>query len=447
MAYKKYKSALTLRIVALFLSLTALAYGIEIGNHYGIAASSLLTVILIYLLNKFLVRRFVEMDDFFESVKYRDFSRWFNDKTGPNDIKELHKGFNNVIKTIKQINSEKEAQHQYLQKILEMVDTAIIAYNTASGEVLLMNTAFKELLNVPSFKRVSFLEMRKPEIYQEIFEVNHNDSDTITLNNGTEKTITLISSTIFTIDETYYKLIAIQNIDETIDQTESEAWKKLLSVMTHEIMNSIAPISSLAETLQDHVRLSLSNPQDHQLDIDDLDAGIESIKKRSEGLMMFAKTYRSLHKITQLNLNTVSVYKLFENIKNLMLPSLNNKSIELTFNLENPDLLIDIDAYLIEQVLINLILNAIEASEGQKNIKISVGASQNTKGNTVIQVSDNGSGIPEEIIDKVFVPFFTTKKTGSGVGLSLAKQIMLLHKGKIKINSKEGKGTVISLIF
>src|SRR5690606_27134681 len=183
-----------------------------------------------------------------------DFSRWFNDRTGPEDMRQLHKGFNEVNKTVKQINKEKEAQHLYLQKILEMVDTAIIAYEISSGKVLWVNDSFKELLNVPSFKRLSFLENRKPELYKAIFvdTAIHNEEMDIEVEN--ERIKVLLADSIFILGEETYKLIALQNVDATVNRTESEAWKKLLSVMTHEIMNSIAPISSLAETLQNHVR-------------------------------------------------------------------------------------------------------------------------------------------------------------------------------------------------
>ena len=195
------------------------------------------------------------------------------------------------------------------------------------------------------------------------------------------------------------------------------------------------------------MRDNLENPEENPLDVEDLDVGIESIKKRSEGLMMFAKTYRSLHKITQLNLSTVAISELFENIENLMLPSLKSKKVVLYFELFDSSLKVDIDRYLIEQVLINLILNAIDATENSETPEVKVSASKNLKGQIVLQVADNGSGIPEEILDKIFVPFFTTKKNGSGVGLSLGKQIMLLHKGKIQVKSTEGKGTLISLVF
>ena len=217
--------------------------------------------------------------------------------------------------------------------------------------------------------------------------------------------------------------------------------------MTQEIMNSIAPISSLAETLQSKVQLSIKDPVKNKLEINDLETGIESIKKRSEGLLKFAKTYRSLNKITKLNLSKILVSGLFENIKTLMQPSLENKKIELNFEIDNPDLQIEIDTYLIEQVLINLILNSVEACKESKKPKIILSAHKNIGGNSIIKIADNGKGIPNEIRDDIFIPFFSTKKNGSGIGLSLCKQIILLHKGKIQIKSAEGKGTLISLVF
>ncbi len=455
MAYRKYKLVLTLRVIILFFALTVLAFTItyldfQTNLQLSLAILAPFLIILYYSfrgLYKFIFRRFYEMDDFFESVKYRDFSRWFNEKSGSEDIKELRKGFNEVNKTIHEINKEKEAQHLYLKKILELINTGIIAYNIESGKVLWINDAFKKTLSVPSLKNVQFIEKRNPKLYNTVFTKNHNIEDSITVTIETEKTKLLIASSIFQIKEESYKLIVLQNIESTLTQNETEAWKKLLSVMTHEIMNSIAPISSLAETLQTKVQQSISDPNEHQIDMNDLDTGIESIKKRSEGLLKFAKTYRSLNKITKLNLSNILVIELFENIKTLMFPSLENKNIELHFEIENPNLEIEMDTYLIEQVLINLILNAVEACKEVKHPKIILSAQKNINGQAIIKIRDNGKGIPNEIIENIFVPFFSTKKTGSGIGLSLCKQIMLLHKSKIQVKSAENKGTIVSLIF
>ncbi len=387
------------------------------------------------------------MDDFFESVKYRDFSRWFVETKGPQDIRELHKGFNLVNKTIKAIDSERQAQFVYLQKILEMVNIGIIAYNVESGDVLWVNDSFLKTLDFPSFKNISFVEKRRPNIYDELFETYHSNTASVTLEMRQETLKVLISDTVFEMEEHSFKLIVLQNIEETLNRNESEAWKKLLSVMTHEIMNSIAPITSLAETLQKSIQDSMEHPETRKLELEDVNAGLNSIKKRSEGLMKFAKTYRSLNKVTHVNKTKIKASDLFSNISELMKPSLEEKEVDLGFKLKDPNLLFEIDSYLIEQVLINLILNAIDATETVSAPQIVVSATLSHKGTAQIKVADNGSGIPSEIMDSIFVPFFSTKKTGSGIGLSLCKQIMLLHGGKIQLRSSEKEGTEVSLVF
>ncbi|WP_167598689.1 sensor histidine kinase [Leeuwenhoekiella sp. ZYFB001] len=446
MTYKRYTAGLLLRVLLLLAALVVLAFGVVKLNTYAILAGSLSSIVLLYFLHKFLIRRFVAMDDFFEAVKYRDFSRWFSEKHGPQDLRNLHKGFNSVNKTIKAINNERQAQFVYLQKILEMVDVGIIAYNLDSGAILWANESILSTLDLPAFKNIHFVEKRRPKLYEELFDTYRTEATSISITLKNEHLKVLISETVFQVEEDAFKLVVLQNIEDTLNQNESDAWKKLLSVMTHEIMNSIAPISSLAETLQQHIAASKTN-QETTIDLDDLHAGISSIKKRSEGLMKFAKTYRSLSKVTHLNLETVSVNELFKNINDLMQPTLADKPVELSFAMDQPEMLLEIDSYLIEQVLINLILNAIDATKTVAQPKIYVNATQNAKGRVQLKVLDNGSGIPEEIKESIFIPFFSTKKTGSGIGLSLSKQIMTLHKGKIQLKSEPDTGTEFTLQF
>lgn len=447
MTYKSYLFSLSLRVISLLISLTVLAFGIALPNTFALIGGSLLSLIVIYNLYQFVIKRFIEMDDFFESVKYRDFSRWFVEDRGPQDIRNLHKGFNLVNKTIKAIDSERQAQFVYLQKILEMVDIGIIAYNVESGDVLWANDSLLKTLDFPSFKNISFIEKRRPKIYDELFETYHSNTASVSLEMRQETLKVLISDTVFEMEDHSFKLIVLQNIEETLNRNESEAWKKLLSVMTHEIMNSIAPISSLAETLLTDIKKSQENPTTETLELEDMNAGLSSIKKRSEGLMKFAKTYRSINKITHVNKTMIKAYDLFESINELMKPSLEQKEVDLVFDLKDPNLLLEIDSYLIEQVLINLLLNALDATDKVSNPKINVSANIGHNGKTQIRITDNGTGIPLEIMDSIFVPFFSTKKTGSGIGLSLSKQIMLLHGGKIQIQSSENTGTMVSLIF
>ena len=284
-------------------------------------------------------------------------------------------------------------------------------------------------------------------MFTQVFETTHVNGNTISIDSENDKTKILISNSYFKVKDEKFKLIVLQNIENTLNRNQAEAWNKLLRVMTHEIMNSVASISSLAKTLQSKIRLSIENPNKNQVDTNDLYLGIDSIRNRSEGLMKFANSYRGLNKITSLNLSKASIHTLFESISNLLQPSLHSKNIDLQFKLDNPELQIEIDTSLIEQVLINLILNAVEACKNIEAPLIKISAEKNIEGVVIIKVSDNGIGIPNEILDKIFIPFFSTKKNGSGVGLSLCQQIMFLHKGKIQINSIHNRGTVIRLIF
>ncbi|MEO8885390.1 MAG: HAMP domain-containing sensor histidine kinase [Mucilaginibacter sp.] len=387
-----------------------------------------------------------EISQFVESIHYRDFSRYFDVGRAPGELKELRKGFNDINNTFKLISREKETQYHYLQKILELVDTGIVSYEQETGEVIWINESFKNLLNIPYLKTIQSLAKREPAFYNDIINIKPGDNKLVTITRNQQQIKILVNISIYKIEEKTYKLLAFQNVSEALDETESKAWQKLLNIMTHEIMNSVAPISSLAETLKNR----LQNPQIANsvapAELEDLELGIDTIKRRSEGLLKFTESYRNLNKITQLDLEPVLVCNLLENINSLMLPTLEKKQIELDIIIKDLTLAVDIDINLVEQVLINLLINAVEAVKDNNQPRIVLSAeAQNNK--ILIKVSDNGTGMSTELIDKIFIPFFSTRKTGSGIGLSLCKQIMLLHKGNIQVQSTEGKGSVFIMQF
>ena len=220
----------------------------------------------------------------------------------------------------------------------------------------------------------------------------------------------LLSATAFQTEGKIYKLIAFQNVNEALDETESKAWQKLLSVLTHEIMNSVAPISSLAETLKNRLQHSVSSLNNDSGSVDDLELGIETIKRRSEGLLKFAETYRNLNKITTLNLQEVYVRDVFENLLQLMQPTLEQKNIEFETILKDTDLILKADTNLLEQVLINLMVNAIEAVKDKQDPRIVLSAYMATNRKTVIKVADNGPGMPAELLDKDIHPLLQHKE-------------------------------------
>ena len=388
-----------------------------------------------------------ELDQFVESVHYRDFSRYFDVKHAPADLQPLRKGFNEINTTFKVISKEKETQYQYLQKILELVDTGILSYEEKTGEVVWMNESLKKMLQLPYLKTIHSLSKRDDELYKSVITLKPGQNKVATAHPERNSFKILLSATAFQTDGKLFKLIAFQNVNEALDETESKAWQKLLSVLTHEIMNSVAPISSLAETLKNRLQQSVPVLNNDSGSVDDLEIGIETIKRRSEGLLKFAETYRNLNKITTLNLKKVYVRDVFENLLQLMQPTLEQKNIEVETILKDTDIVLEADTDLLEQVLINLVVNAIEAVKDKAEPRIVLTAYLANNRKTVIKVADIGFGMAEELLDKIFIPFFSTKKSGSGIGLSLCKQIMMLHKGNIQVHSVEGEGTSFQLQF
>jgi Signal transduction histidine kinase involved in nitrogen fixation and metabolism regulation len=435
------------RVVLMLATLSAASYLIVNGWYIYFI---LVVPVIIYQVNDFYQfqrKAHRELNQFVESVHYRDFSRYFDVKHAPVELQSLRKGFNEINTTFKVISKEKETQYQYLQKILELIDTGILSYQEHNGEVVWMNESLKRMLQLPYLKTIHSLARRDQELYRQIMALRPGENKIATAHLEKDTFKVLLSATTFQTDGNKFKLIAFQNVNEALDETESKAWQKLLSVMTHEIMNSVAPISSLAETLKHRLQQSVKGAGYEPGSMDDLELGIDTIKRRSEGLLKFAETYRNLNKITTLNLKRVYVRDLFENLHHLMQPTLDQKRIELEIILKDPDLMLDADTNLVEQVLINLIVNAIEAVKDREDPRIVLSAYYASNKRTVIKVADNGIGMPEEILDKIFIPFFSTKKNGSGIGLSLCKQIMMLHRGNVQVQSREGKGTAFIMQF
>jgi nitrogen fixation/metabolism regulation signal transduction histidine kinase len=408
------------------------------------AVISPLIIYQVVALIKFQRKAQEEVTQFVESVHYRDFSRYFDVKHAPLELQPLRQGFNEINTTFKVISKEKETQYQYLQKILELVDTGILSYEIESGTVVWMNESLKLLLQLPYLKTIYSLEKRDKILFEEVLNLQPGVTKITTAHLERSFFKILLSATAFQTEGKIYKLIAFQNVNEALDETESKAWQKLLSVMTHEIMNSIAPISSLADTLKNRLQRT---ERTNNADIEDLEVGIDTIKRRSEGLLKFAETYRNLNKITTLSLQKVYIRDLFGNIYQLMQPTLAQKNIELEIILKDPALQIEADPNLLEQVLINLVVNAIEAVKEKEVPKIILSAEQALNKKTFLKVADNGQGMPEEVLEKIFIPFFSTKKSGSGIGLSLCKQIVMLHRGTLQAQSVEGEGSVFTMQF
>ncbi|MCB2376958.1 ATP-binding protein [Hymenobacter sp. BT635] len=383
-----------------------------------------------------------ELEEFAAAIRYRDFSRQYRRPARP-ELVAPFAYFQTINDAFRTLSKEKETQYQHLQNVLELIQTGILSFESATGEVWWLNSALKEQLRLPHLKNIRGLARRYPELAAQLTELRPGPAVVTTVTVGADVVRLLLAVSVFQAEGKRYKLVALQNIGGALDESEADAWQKLLRVLTHEIMNSVAPIASLADTLQQRLHAADSTPPDAELR-EDLELGIATIKRRSDGLLQFATTYRSLSKIATPNRQPLPVYELFEAVHQLLLPKLRAENIALEIVLPDLQLTISADRVLLEQVLINLVLNAVDAVAAQSGPCITLSATA-TAGTTVLSVSDNGRGMSPEVLDNIFVPFFTTKKNGSGIGLSLCRQIMLLHQGSIQVRSTPEVGTVILL--
>jgi len=430
-----------LKIIVLLLLTIGVSY-LLFQKQYTYAG--LLFVVLLAVANRWLgyERKLLNhLLDFSEAVHYRDFTRRFAIKNKESMEGRLFAAFNEINYVYKQISIDKELQHQYLNRVINMLDSAIIFYQADTGKVIWVNDAFKQLFKTPHLGNIRGLMKRHQELYEKTVQMKVGKQQIETASSVIGKIKLLMHSAEFETADGAFRIVVYQNISEAIDETETKAWHKLLRVLTHEIMNSIAPISSLAETL--HGRLEQGYDDE---DIDDLKVGIHTIKRRSEGLLQFAKSYRLINKVDQPKFDDIQLKVLFENMYQLFEPTLLQKQIDLDIILKDTRLVLRADVNLLEQALINLLLNAIEAVKDRPEPYISI-AGANREGHVIIKIQDNGKGMSAEIQEQIFTPFFTTKKAGSGVGLTLCKQIMLLHKGNLFVESEEDKGSTFTLQF
>jgi len=338
-----------------------------------------------------------------------------------------------------------------LPKHFEMTIEALLFRLSRLPLVELFNTAAKKILKIPRLKNIKSLECLSKDLVTTLFNLKPREKVLIKIENENELLHLALYATEFKLSGQKYSLVSIQNIHSELEEKELEAWQKLIRVLTHEIMNSLTPIVSLASTLNELIHESYQNQnikeELHPEYVKDIDQALNTIKKRSEGLLHFVNAYRNLTLIPKPKFQIFSIKDLFFRVEKLMEQNLKNKAINFETKVEPESLELTGDPELIEQVLINLLLNSLQAVKEVKNSWIKLEAYLDERGRIIIQVKDNGPGIPEKNIEKVFIPFFSTKEGGSGIGLSLSRQIMRLHNGTIGVHSKQNVETVFTLRF
>jgi len=409
-------------------------------------------IIQLYALFKYVDKTNRDLSSFLESIRFSEFTRSFQIEGMGSSFDELNKAFNDVIKDFQTVRTEKEEHFHYLQSIVQNIDVSIIAYQK-DGTVEMINKAAKKLFQLSGLKNVKQLYQISNELVEKLLSIAPGESALIKVQQEDDLLQLAINSTEFKIHNKTIVLATIKNIQSVLEEQETEAWQKLISVLTHEIMNSITPIASLSSTID----MMIKNFQEEQIadpsvNIDtetaaEIQQGLQTIHKRSTGLLHFVNTYRNLTRIPKPNFRITTVKNLFDNIVPLMNDEITQGGISFHSEIDPPGIEFSVDIELLEQVVINLLKNAIHALEGGEKPQITMKAFLNKRGRVTIQVADNGVGILPEVLDKIFIPFFTTKPKGSGIGLSLSRQIMRLHGGSITAYSVPSHGTTFTMTF
>ena len=432
-------------------SIFLFAYLVTIARH---EVSSIILGLLIifqtYSLIVYVNRTNNKLSQFFDSIRFSDFSTSFSGKSHGKSFEKLSNSFNEVIDEFKKNRAEKEEHYNYLQTVVQHINIGIICYGK-DGKVDMYNNAAKRLFKKNILRNVNDLKNVKTELPEILLKFKAGDKLLLKIFTDDELKQLSLYATEFRMRGEDYVLVAFHDIHAELEEKEIESWQKLIRVLTHEIMNSITPISSLASTVNDMlIDRSEEKPELRKLNDDDLesiDHALNTIQNRSQGLLNFVDIYRNLTRIPKPNFRYFQVKEAFARAEQLLKTKMENLNIQCNCKVYPDDLKMTADPDLLDQVIINLLLNAMDAVKDKDSAEVTLIAYNNQSNRTTIEVSDNGTGIKPDIIDKIFMPFFTSKREGSGIGLSLSRQIMHLHKGSISVKSNLDKGTVFTLVF
>ncbi|WP_242916916.1 sensor histidine kinase [Pontibacter liquoris] len=452
MVYNAFRLKLLLRLFVLIGAIVLLLLVLYRTDWYVTAfCLGLLVVFEVYELMHFVERTNRDLSSFLEAIRHSDFTQRFAASKANTTYQELYNAFNDITAAFQRVKSEKQANHLYLQAIVEHVGIGLLSYDE-EGEVYLVNQVTKELLHVPHLHTIRSLDRVSEELVQVLENIGNHEKALVTIQLRHEQLLLTLHATELVSQGRKLKIVSLQNIQSELEEQELQTWQKVIRVLTHEIMNSITPIISLTATvgglLDSQVidRQKAGEPLEEET-LEDMQAGLRIIEKRSTGMLHFVKNYRRLMRLPTPELRPVKVNELLRNVRTLLAPEMETHRVQLSFYLPDENVQLLADAEQLEQVLINLVKNGMEACQHVADPCVDVVSFVDEKDKTRlhINVTDNGPGIPEDVIDKIFIPFYTTKKQGSGIGLSLSKQIMQQHGGSIRVHSKPGQPTTFSL--
>jgi two-component system, NtrC family, nitrogen regulation sensor histidine kinase NtrY len=369
---------------------------------------------------------------FLEALRQNDYSVRIASKRDGTSYRAMGDAMEKVLADFRARRAEQQERIRFLENVVEHVGTAVLAY-TAEGEITLLNAAARRLLDVHRARHMESVVERAPAVVEALHRLERGGQTlaTIAASDGNARHV-LVHSTRILVGGTSHVLAAMYDIGSELEEREMQAWQQLTRVLTHEIMNSVAPIASLAGTVEKLAGVSGGD--------DDIGEALSVIKRRSEALINFVDAYRSFTRIPTPEYELTRVKELLSRVARLMRAEAERSNLTIEVDVDPVESRLAADPSLIEQVLINLVLNALQASTGRNGVVV-LRSRADRRGIPVIDVEDNGPGIADSVMEQIFVPFFTTKPDGSGIGLSLSRQIMRLHGGSITVRSEPGRTT------
>ncbi|GAB3819688.1 sensor histidine kinase [Pontibacter rugosus] len=451
MAYSGFRIRLLLRLLLLIAVALALLLVLYRTDWYMTAfCVFLILVFQVYDLITFVERTNRDISSFLEAMRHSDFTQRFATERANSSYRELYQHFNDISDAFLKVKTDKQAHYHYLQTIIEQVGVGILSFDE-EGEVELVNEVTKRMLHVPHLRHVEALERLSAELVQALFGIAHQEKRLVMVQLKHEQLLLSLHATELTLQGRQLKIVTLQNIQSELEEQELQTWQKVIRVLTHEIMNSITPVISLTSTvaglLQQEVIVKQQAGESIDMDVlEDMQAGLQTVERRSSGMLNFVKNYRRLMRLPVSELRPLKINSLLRQVHQLLQPELKLQAILLKMYLPDEDVEVMADAEQLEQVLINLLKNSMEACQGctEPLVEIIAYVPDGERAKLRIDVIDNGPGIAEDVLDKIFIPFYTTKKHGSGIGLSLSKQIMQQHGGTIRVHTKPNE-TVFSL--
>jgi two-component system, NtrC family, nitrogen regulation sensor histidine kinase NtrY len=448
----KYYTGIVVRVIIIACSALILAFlSFKTNYLYSILVLVVLVTFETWGLIRYILRRRDDIKRMLEYIKENNPTLYFS-QSRDYPFNELGYFLNEIGDIVREVRIEKESQLQYMNYIVQHVGIGLLSFDK-DGKVDIINQAAKELLGVAEVNSISLLEEVQHSLPETLKQLKTGEQKVIKLKSGERLLQLAIRASVFKIGQKEIRLASLQDIKNELDEKEMDAWQKLIRVMTHEIINSVTPVTSLTSTISGFFRKGDQIVTARDLSDENIRealTGLGYIEDRGKNLIDFVSKFRSLTKLPVPKFEEINVAKLFDGINLLKRDELSANGIVLKCIVLQDVLNLNCDRSLIEHVLINLINNAsdsILSKSDDKDKIIEICGSVGEDQRMLITVSDNGTGIPDNLLENIFVPFFTTKEHGSGIGLSLSRQIMKLHGGTISVYSKPGTETIFTLAF